>query len=296
MRDFSRLDRRSLLQALTLAGAGLGSKGLIAAPRGVDPTLRRGYCSTAFGQVHYWALGQGPAVVMVHQSAQSSAEYAAVAPYLSDRFRVIAIDLPGHGQSDTADHELDCDEYADAVIAVLDEEGITTAHIGGHHGGAMVAFNAALRYPDRVDRLFMSGAARGDDFDLEAALAAPMSRDLPWDEQGDFLLKTWNIYREMSAPGIPPEVTFEPFLVSLQNRLRRYDMHYAVYRWDWPPLIAGFSKPTLLLHGEQDIFAGDVLQLHNSLQNSTYKKVPGGAWQFYEFPAENAQAIAEFLG
>lgn len=295
MRNVPQLDRRSLLQFIATAGAGLGASGLGAAPRGIDPGLRRDYCGTRFGQVHYWALGQGPAVILVHQSAQSSAEYAAIAPLLADRYRVIAIDLPGHGQSDTPDHELSCDEFADAVVAVLDDQRIASAHIGGHHGGGIVALNAALRYSDRVDKLFMSGAARGEDFDLEEALNTPMSRDLPMDTDGEFLQKTWDIYRRMSAPGVAPEVTFEPFLVSLQNRVRRYDMHYAIYRWDWPAQLAGLAKPTLLLEGRDDTYSGDVGALHRQLPGSTYKQVPGGAWQFYEYPAESAAAIADFL-
>jgi len=296
MNDFSQMHRRRFFQLVNGGLATMLAGGVEAAPRGIGPELRRQYCSSLFGQVHYWALGQGPALVLIHQSAQSSAEYAAVAPLLSDRYRVIGIDLPGHGQSDTPDHELSCDEYADAVIAVLDDQRINVAHVGGHHGGGVVAFNLGLRYPQRVAKAVLSGVARTEGFDLQAALDMPMSRDLPVDSDGDFLEKTWAIYRRMSAPDTPPEVTFEPFLVSLQQRLRAYDMHYAIYRWDWLQYLADFKIPALLLEGADDSFAGKVKALHQRMPGSEYRKVPGGAWQFYERPAESAAAIRAFLG
>ena len=120
-------------------------------------------------------------------------------------------------------------------------------------------------------------------------------RDLPVDPDGDFLQKTWAIYRRMSAPDTPPELTFEPFIVSLQNRIRAYDMHYAIYRYDWPALIGDLDKEILLIEGADDGFAGDVMALHKRLPGSQYAKVPGGSWQFYEKPAEHAEVIAEFL-
>jgi pimeloyl-ACP methyl ester carboxylesterase len=299
MDKLPQVHRRELLRLLALTGGGLAavkSASATAAPRGIDPALRRQYCSTDFGQVHYWTLGQGPALVLIHQSAQSSAEYAAMAPLLSDRYRVICIDLPGHGQSDTPDRELTCDEYADAVIAVMNDQRIAVAHTVGHHGGGVVAFNLCLRYPQRIDRVIASGVARGEDFDLDEALNMPMSRDLPMDSDGEFLEKTWAIYRDMSAPDTPPEVTFQPFLVSLQNRLRKYDMHYAIYRWDWPRYIDEFDKAVLLLEGVHDGFAGEVEALHARMPTSSYARVPGGAWLFYEKPAECATVIGEFLG
>ncbi len=85
-----------------------------AAPRGIDPQLQRAYLSTqSFGQLHYWSVGDGPVVIMLHQSAQSAAEFAAIGPLLAKDFRVLAIDLPGHGQSDTPPHELTMDDYGD---------------------------------------------------------------------------------------------------------------------------------------------------------------------------------------
>ncbi len=287
------------LSVLIFLCIGVAYTGVVkAAPRGIDTRLHRAYLSTqSFGQLHYWSIGDGPVVIMLHQSAQSSAEFAAIGPLLATDFRVLAIDLPGHGQSDTPPHELTMDEYGDSVVAVMDLLSIGRAHLVGQHGGATVAINVTLRFPDRVNKVVLSGAGRDEHIDVEKLINTPMTRDLPVDADGEFLGKTWGVYRNMSASDTPPEVSFHPFLIALQQRQRIYDMHYAAYRWDYLPLLEGFSRPAMLLEADEDVFAGDVKTMQERIPGSIYRRVRGGggSWQFYEKPAEHAAAISEFL-
>ena len=83
---------------------------------GMSGEIRRDYSDTSFGRVHLWTIGEGPALILLHQSGQTSAEYLTLAPVLSDSFKVIGIDLPNHGQSDTSKYEMNADEYADSII------------------------------------------------------------------------------------------------------------------------------------------------------------------------------------
>ena len=264
---------------------------------GMAGDIKRSYVDTEYGRVHYWEIGEGPALILFHQSGQTSSEYLAIAPLLADDYRVIAIDLPNHGQSDTSDHELTMDEYADSVIDVMDNIGVDRAHMLGQHGGAYVAINLGIRYPDRVGKTVLSGAGRDGEMTqekIDELINTPMTRDLPIDMDGEFLQKTWDVYRKMSASNTPPEVTFQPFLNSLSLRQRRYDLHYAVYRYS--PDLNQFNKEALLLEAEEDIYAGDVMSLHQNIQGSIYKKVPNsGSWQFFEEPELNASIIRDFI-
>ena len=264
---------------------------------GMGGDIQRSYADTEHGRVHYWEIGEGPALILFHQSGQTSSEYLAIGPLLADDYRVIAIDLPNHGQSDTSDHELTMDEYADSVIDVMDNIGVDRAHMLGQHGGAYVAINLGIRYPDRVGKTVLSGAGRDGEMTqekIDELINTPMTRDLPIDMDGEFLQKTWDVYRKMSASNTPPEVTFQPFLNSLSLRQRRYDLHYAVYRYS--PDLNQFNKEALLLEAEEDIYAGDVMSLHQNIQGSIYKKVPNsGSWQFFEEPELNASIIRDFI-
>ncbi len=257
---------------------------------------QRGFAATRYGQVHYWAWGEGPVLLMLHQSAQSSDEYLQIAPHLVDRFRLLAIDQPGHGPSSDPDHELSVEEHTAAVVDVLDELGVNRCHVLGHHGGAYLGLSLAAACRQRVARAVFSGLGLLPQATVDTLLTQPMSRDLPLDEDGEFLQRTWPVYRRMTAAGVAPEVTLLPFLVSLDARTRPYDMHYAILRWDATEALASHTQPTLLLRGDEDEYSGDVGAVHALLPHSRYETVTGGgAWLMYEQPEACSALIRDFL-
>jgi len=264
---------------------------------GMSGEIRRDYSDTSFGRVHLWTIGEGPALLLIHQSGQTSDEYLSLGPVLADSFKVIGIDLPNHGQSDTSEYELNADEYGDGVIEAMTNIGVDVFHILGQHGGAAIAINLGIRYPERVGKLVLSGAGRDENLteeQIQELIDRPMTRDLPLDMDGDFLDKTWDVYRHMSASATTPEVTFRPFLTSLINRQRKYDLHYAIFRYQ--PNMDDLNKKTLLLEGEEDMYAGDVDGLQKRIKGSTIAKLPGvGSWQFYEDPELHDRVITGFL-
>ena len=219
-----------------------------------------------------------------------------MAPLLADSFRVVGIDLPGHGRSGNPGHELELEELTEDVVAVLDDIGIQHTHILGHHGGVSVCIDLSNRHPSRVEKVVLSGGGTRSAEQLEALKKQPMTRDLPMDEGGDFLTQTWAVYRKMSAQKKPPDITILPFTVGLQARLRPFDMHHALYRWDGEAARQSFDKETLLIRGQEDIYSGDVAARHAQMENSTYVEIAdGGAWLFYEQPEACAKVIRNFL-
>jgi pimeloyl-ACP methyl ester carboxylesterase len=258
--------------------------------------VTRHLLGTRFGQLHYWIAGSGPDLFLLHQSAQSADEYLPIAPLLAESFRVISLDLPGHGASDTPDHELGVEEYCEAATAVLDELKVTRTHVLGHHGGCMLAVQLAVQDASRFDRLVLSGGGITDPDIVDLLLNNPMTRDLPVDTGGEFLQKTWSVYKRMSAPETSPETTFLPFVTGLRARLRPYDMHYEVLRWDYEASWRQLRHTTLLIKAEYDHFSGDVAGLHDELPDSQFLELPDcGPWLFYEQPAAIASAVTEFL-
>jgi pimeloyl-ACP methyl ester carboxylesterase len=113
--------------------------------------------------------GLGPVVVAVHGLGATKGSFLPTVVALSDRFRVIALDLPGFGDSDKPiGARYDAGYFARAVIDLLDAIGVDRAHLIGNSLGGRVALEVGLRHPDRVDRL---------------ALLAPSlawRRDRPW--------------------------------------------------------------------------------------------------------------------
>ena len=256
----------------------------------------RNFLETRFGAVHYWTVGTGPSVLLLHQSAQSADEFLQTAGLLAGSYHVVSLDLPGHGVSDTPDHELSVAEYSEVILALLDELDISESHILGHHGGCMLAVNIAVEQPHRACKVVLSGGGLPDPEVADLLLNNPMTRDLPLDEGGEFLLKTWNVYKKMSAPGTASTVTFLPFVTGLKARLRPYDMHFEVLRWDYRAALGKLEHTTLLIKAEHDHFSGDVGGLDRMLSNSTMIVLPDcGPWLFYEQPRACADTVRDFL-
>ena len=80
-------------------------------------------------------------------------------PALMDRYRILRLDMRGHGESPRGYTELTMDGLTDDLFGVMDAAGVETAHLVGESIGGTIALNAALRAPERVRTLTVSNGA-----------------------------------------------------------------------------------------------------------------------------------------
>ncbi|WP_436536450.1 alpha/beta fold hydrolase [Actinoplanes sp. HUAS TT8] len=92
----------------------------------------------------------GPAVVLLAGFPQTWWAWRQVMPALADRFRVIAIDLPGQGHSERPEHGYDTHTVAARVHAAVKALGVSTYSPAGHDVGAWVAFSLALKFASEL--------------------------------------------------------------------------------------------------------------------------------------------------
>ncbi|MCS7003432.1 MAG: alpha/beta hydrolase, partial [Dehalococcoidia bacterium] len=149
----------------------------------------RGYVDTALGQVHYREDGSGPPLVLLHQTADSSRQYTEVMPCLAERFRVVAFDTPGFGDSDKPAEPPSMAQYAEAIRQAMDGVGVGQTALLGHHTGASIAVEIAATYPDRVTALILSGCPDYDPDVRPAKIAGIVP--MPIEPDGSHLLKAW---------------------------------------------------------------------------------------------------------
>lgn len=122
------------------------------------PSIRKGYVDGPFGQIHYYRTGDGPSLILAHQSPVSGRMFERSMPHFAQAgIRAFAVDTPGYGNSDVPPEPPRIADYADAYLAVLDGLGLAKADLLGHHTGAAILCNLAARYPDRVRSLVLSG-------------------------------------------------------------------------------------------------------------------------------------------
>jgi pimeloyl-ACP methyl ester carboxylesterase len=111
------------------------------------------------GSLHYHVGGAGLPLLLVHGLAGSSGNWCEVLPQLVERYRVIAVDLPGHGRSGALPRGATTSDFASSVAAVLEAEGVGDALVAGHSFGGLVALRLAQRRPELVRGLLLASPA-----------------------------------------------------------------------------------------------------------------------------------------
>ncbi|MFI8437788.1 alpha/beta fold hydrolase [Streptomyces sp. NPDC079020] len=101
-----------------------------------------------------WGDQYGSPVVLLHGLGGSAANWEAAGSLLGEEWRVFALDLRGHGESDWPD-EYGLDLMRDDVLGFLDELELDRVGLAGHGMGGVVAQLLAQEHSDRVERLVL---------------------------------------------------------------------------------------------------------------------------------------------
>lgn len=105
--------------------------------------------------IHYYQGGSpnGETLVLIHGFAADKDNWLRFSRHLTDRYRVIALDLPGFGDSDRPAGSYDVGTQTERLGDILDALGIDQAHLLGNSMGGHIAALFAARYPSRVRSL-----------------------------------------------------------------------------------------------------------------------------------------------
>jgi pimeloyl-ACP methyl ester carboxylesterase len=103
--------------------------------------------------------GSGPPVVVLHGWGGRIESVAPVVNCLERGFRVLALDLPGFGESPVPSGAWGTADYAAFVRDTLTELGVDKAHFVGHSFGAKTSIYLAATHPDLVDKLVLQGSS-----------------------------------------------------------------------------------------------------------------------------------------
>jgi pimeloyl-ACP methyl ester carboxylesterase len=106
--------------------------------------------------LYYHTKGEGLPVVFIHPFVMGHNVFMHQEA-LSDRYKTIFLDLPGHGRSSKGVRPISIESLAEDLKALLDELEIPKAVICGYSYGGLVAQEFALRYPDVTEALILSG-------------------------------------------------------------------------------------------------------------------------------------------
>ncbi|RMF21406.1 MAG: alpha/beta hydrolase [Deltaproteobacteria bacterium] len=111
-------------------------------------------------KVRYRDEGRGPVLLLLHGSNSSLDTWEGWIDRLSDAFRVIALDLPGHGLTGpNPNNRYGPDDQADFLEQFAARLRLDRFSLAGNSMGGQIAWHYALAHPDRVERLILIDAA-----------------------------------------------------------------------------------------------------------------------------------------
>ncbi len=265
------------------------------------PAPRRAFVDLSPGQIHYAECGDAgaPAVLLLHQTPRSWREYAQVLPLLGVRYRAIAVDSVGFGDSAPAKWAPSIERWAGVAVELLDALGIAQAHVVGHHTGGVIALELACARPDRVARLVLSSTPYTDAAFRAARAARPPIDHVEPSTDGSHLMALWQT-RQAFYPAGRPDL-LEAFVCdALKTGGDVEGGHRAVASYRMEDRIGQLRATTLLIRAPEDPFAAShAAELMRHLPPATrarVRDVPGGGVPLPDqLPAEFAQAVLEFL-
>ncbi len=104
-------------------------------------------------------MGSGPPLIFIHGLSGCWQNWLEQLPLFARDHRVIAVDLPGFGQSEMPAEEISISLYADAIDELMGELDIEEARIVGNSMGGFVGAELTIQHPQRVERLVLLAAA-----------------------------------------------------------------------------------------------------------------------------------------
>ena len=109
-------------------------------------------------ELHYDVQGTGEPLIMLHGFGMCGAMWTPVAQELARRYRVISVDMRGHGRSTNPSNKFSHPQSAEDIRALMDSLGIKQARAIGFSSGGMTLLRLATKYPDRLTKMVVVGA------------------------------------------------------------------------------------------------------------------------------------------
>lgn len=250
--------------------------------------------------IHYTVQGRGPAVILGHSFLCSGGMWAGQLDALAERYRVVNVDLRGHGQSGPLDCSCTLYDMVDDMLAVLDDAAVEQATWVGLSIGGMIALRAALQAPDRVMALVLIDTDGGAESPWTRLQYALLGATAAVTGLGPLLPE---VTRRMFSPTAMRE---QPALVAeWRRRFKSVHVPSALRvlralrtRDDLGARLGGIDRPALVVVGEEDrsLPPERSVALATALPRARLLRLPAtGHLSAVERPAEVSRAIRDFL-
>ncbi len=249
--------------------------------------------------INYVEAGEGEkTIVLIHGWTANHERWSRIMEFLSKYFKVIALDLRGHGESSKPEMEYSIDLYTDDLYKFLKELGIEKAILAGHSMGGMISQNFYIKHSEMVEGLILIGTSAKvvDNFSMKFNTSLAM-----------FLMKVnYNMAIKTvlgrAFSNLTPKDVKEKYINEALEKIPKYvaisSFKDFVKNFDTRGKLKDLKVPTLIIVGENDRMLPPRMSqlLNNSIPDSELYVVPeAGHEVMIESPDEVIKAIDTFL-
>lgn len=243
-------------------------------------------------EINYRIAGSGPVVLLLHGWGSSSDTWLDVQRILAQHFKVVCPDFPGFGKNKNPDNSWDLDDYLAWLIDFIDLLRLDNFIVLGHSFGGRVAIKLSAKYPERVEKLILCGAAG-----IKPELSAKQKIILGTAKTGNALFS----HRSLSGVKNIIRKFFYSFLSHKDyvkaDPIMRETMR-KILAEDLLPILPQIKAKTLLIWGEKDKMVplkyGRIFE--QEIKNAELKIILGaGHSPHKEVPEKTARIISEFI-
>ena len=224
-------------------------------------------------KMYYEKYGDGPPLLMIHGNGGSIKSFKNNIAFFDNTFQVVATDSRAQGKSNDYQDSLSFEMMADDEAALMDSLHLDSAYIIGWSDGGIIALEMAMRYPEKIKKIAISGANLWPDSTairpeswLESKAYYDSHRDSVWKSAKE--KNNWKLFK---------------------------------LNWDAPNIsLASLGKiqcPALVIAGEDDVIRKDhTLMIADAIKNAKLWIVPNsGHATLIDHPNEFNEKVAEFF-
>ena len=233
-------------------------------------------------ELYYQQAGEGPPVLLVHHFFGTVESWAAVREPLRRHFRVVSVDLRGHGRSSPSQETLTVEQFVADFVTLLRELDISSLHLVGASIGAVICGRLALSDALRARSLTMIGVPR-----LGRAPGRTQSIEQFAEQVFSAVEEEYTHAHRLHGPAYARTVLLEHFL-----RLNREEVR------SWFEGLEGVRCPVLVVSGDNDwtFPPASVLELAGRFRESELCVLPrGGHLPHRSLPHLTAPVLLDFL-
>jgi pimeloyl-ACP methyl ester carboxylesterase len=249
------------------------------------------------GVVSFTDTGKGTAVVLLHGFLENKTMWNALVPVLAEKYRVITIDLLGHGHTDPHGYLHTMEDNADMVHTVLSELRLRKVILVGHSMGGYVALAFAELYPEMVKAIALLNSTAKADSEERKKNRDRAIKAVKQNYANFVRMSVVNLFSESNRERLKEEIEHvreQALRTPLQGVIA--SLEGMKIREDREKIMHAAEFPFLLVLGEKDevLNIGDTSKLadHASTKLVTF---PDGHMSTVENRDELAQVLLDFL-